>query len=310
MRVMVTGAAGFIGTHLANALAEAGNHVVGFDLAKSVDATPGASSIEYVVGDIRDNNAVASAMKGVDVVFHQAAIASVPASFDDPATCMSVNTVGSTVVMEEARRAGVQRVIMASTSAVYGDDPTPLKHEGLAPRPQSPYAVSKLSMEHIANVFAHQYDMSMIALRYFNVYGPGQPATGGYAALVPAVFAALRAGEPVTIYGTGENTRGYVHVSDVVKANIAASVVALDANNPFEILNIASSEVTSVSDVVHAVANALGVAPNAVHVPPRAGDILHSRADISRSEKVLGFAPTVAFADGIRGMARMQVQSV
>lgn len=302
MNIVVTGAAGFIGGHLARTLAADGHRLSTIDMESLAESTCALGSVREFRGDIRDAALVSEALGGAEVVFHQAALASVPESFADPAYCMSVNAEGSAVILEQARIAGVRRVVMASTSAIYGDDPTPLKHEALAPAPRSPYAVSKLSMELLGDIYARELGLEVVALRYFNVFGPGQPADGGYAAVIPAFFAALRSGKPVQIYGDGSQTRAFVHVSDVVRANLLAATV--DFVDPgLQVMNIASSEVTSITDVLTGVASALGVQPRANHHPWREGDIRDSRADISMAQRLLGFEPVIAFADGITAMA-------
>lgn len=301
MRVVVTGAAGFIGTHLAQTLADQGNEVVAVD----VRPTPAYPGIEAVMGDIRDVSLMSEATRGADVVYHQAAMVSVPQTFVEPAECMSVNVTGSAVVFEQARLAGVKRVVMASTSAIYGDDPTPVKHERLAPAPRSPYAVSKLAMEHLADVYARQYGMSMVALRYFNVYGPGQPAEGGYAAVIPAILKAIRTEQAMNVYGDGEQTRSFVHVADVVRANQLAAAMELPAEHPFLIANIVNPEVVSVNYLLDLFTEAadteIGLNPH----PERDGDIKHSAGDGTVATEVLGFEPEISLHKGIEGLVRM-----
>lgn len=295
MRVVVTGAAGFIGSHIAQTYADKGHEVVGIDTRPMADY----AGIKPVQGDIRDVDLMASAMRNADVVFHQAAMVSVPETFVEPVECMSVNVSGSANVFEQARIAGVKRIVMASTSAVYGDDPTPVKHEGLDPKPMSPYAVSKLAMEHLAAVYARQYGMSMVALRYFNVYGPGQPAEGGYAAVIPAIMRAISTAQPMNIYGDGEQTRSFVNVADVVRANELASAVELPNDLPMLIANIANPDVVSLNMLLKSFSLATGGEIATLTRPEREGDIRHSAGDGTVARETLGFEPTVSLQQGI-----------
>lgn len=295
MRVVVTGAAGFIGAHLTRTLADQGHEVMAVDILP-VAKYPG---VIPVIGDIRDTLLMAKTLDGTDVVYHQAAVASVPASFADPALCMSVNVVGSATVFEQARLAGVKRVLMASTSAVYGDDPTPVKHERLAPKPMSPYAVSKLAMEQLAEVYARQYGMSMVALRYFNVYGPGQPAEGGYAAVIPAILRAIQTNQPMSVYGDGEQTRSFVHVADVVRSNQLAATVELPGQYPMLVANITNPVVVSLNVLLKTFSAAIGNEVAINTQPEREGDIKHSAGDGSIAHNVLGFQASITLEQGI-----------
>lgn len=300
MKMMVTGAAGFIGTHLARSLAEAGHDMVAVDISEFHPDLQKAETISCVTADIRDESKMAEAMVGVNVVFHQAAMASVPESFANPAKCMDINVVGSTVVFEQARLAGVNRVVMASTSAIYGDDPTPVKNEGLTPAPRSPYAVSKLAMEQLADVYARQYGMEMVALRYFNVYGPGQPAEGGYAAVIPAIRKAVETKQPMVVYGDGEQTRSFIYVDDVVRANKLASTMDLQNTSTFFVGNLATDEVISINDLLRVAEDVIGGVVPIETRPEREGDIKHSAGDTALLKKKLGFAAEIPLSEGMR----------
>lgn len=298
MLALVTGAAGFIGGHLAQSLAEQGHDVIGLDLVQT-NLKGTNERIRWVQGDILDVALVAELMRGVDVVFHQAAVASVPQSFDDPAHCISVNVAGSAVIFEQARLAGAKRVVMASTSAIYGDDPTPIKHEKLIPAPRSPYAVSKLAMEQLADVYARQYGMTMVALRYFNVYGPGQPAEGGYAAVIPAILRSIRTGEPMTVYGDGEQTRSFVYVGDVIRANMLAAEVTLEGPGAL-VANIAGSSAVSLNELLRTLETVTGFETPIEQKPARMGDIRHSSGSVVRAKEHLGFEPTTPLERGLQ----------
>lgn len=298
-RVLVTGAAGFIGGHLARTLASSGQDVIALDVEPLAESTLALKRITPVQGDIRDRQLVATAMQGVSVVYHQAAVASVPESFTDPAHCMAVNSEGSAIIFEQARLAGVQRVVMASTSAVYGDDPTPIKHEQLTPKPMSPYAVSKLAMEMLADVYARQYGMEMIALRYFNVYGPGQPAEGGYAAVIPAIRKAILTGQPMPVYGDGEQTRSFIYVGDIVRANQLAASTVLSASEGVVIANLASDVATSLNMLLQSFEEVIGRPIPVEMRPEREGDIKHSAGDTSYARERFGFVADVTLIDGL-----------
>lgn len=298
-RFLVTGAAGFIGGHLARSLAADGCAVTTLDTRHLEPITREMDGITEITGDIRDAPTVAKAVGDVDVIFHQAAMASVPESFADPALCMSINTVGSANIFEQARLAGVKRVVMASTSAVYGDDPTPVKHEGLIPAPRSPYAVSKLAMEQLADVYAREFGMEMIAFRYFNVYGPGQPAEGGYAAVMPAIRKAIRTGQPFDLYGDGGQSRSFIYVGDIVRANIAAALVDVDPGEGVIIANLASDQVVSLNTLLHTFEHVVGHKIEVNSYPEREGDIRNSAGDTSFAHRRFGFTADIPLVTGI-----------
>lgn len=302
MRVLVTGAAGFIGGHLTRALAALGHEVVALDIVPYDGSPEDTGHIEPVTVDIRDAAAVAVAMQGVQMVWHQAAMASVPASFDDPSACMAINATGSANIFEQARLAGVKRIMMASTSAIYGDDPTPIKHERLTPRPQSPYAVSKLAMEHLADVYARQLDMEMVAFRYFNVYGPGQPEEGGYAAVMPAIRKAIRTGQPFKVFGDGEQTRSFIYVGDIVRANLLAAEVQVNPADGVVIANLASTGAISLNDLLEVFSETIGTPVQVETHPEREGDIKHSAGDVTYAREYFGFEPEVELREGVSAL--------
>ncbi|RYE78643.1 MAG: NAD-dependent epimerase/dehydratase family protein, partial [Myxococcales bacterium] len=252
-RYLVTGGAGFIGSNLAAALARAGEPVRAYDdlstgrwalLDRALAGGSGAA-VERVTADMRDREALARAMAGVEVVFHQAADGSVPRSVDEPLRVDGVNVHGTVAVLEAARHAGVRRVLFAASSAAYGDDPALPKREDMPPAPLSPYAVSKLAGEMYLRVFASLYGLETLSLRYFNVFGPGQLPDGAYAAAIPRLAQAALAGLAPTVYGDGEQTRDFCFIDNVVAANLLA------AHSPHrfagEVVNIAGGRVVSLN---------------------------------------------------------------
>ena len=302
-RYLVTGGAGFIGSNLTAALARAGEQVVALDDLSTgrwslVDRLLGAGDarVERVTASILDADAVARAMKGVDVVFHEAAMASVQRSIDDPIGCEDINVRGTLVVLEAARHAGVRRVVFASSSAVYGDDPSMPKGESSPIRPLSPYAATKLSGEVYLGLYAKLFGVETIGFRNFNVFGQNQLPEGPYAAAIPRFAWAWLNGRPATIYGDGLQTRDFAHVDDIVRANLLAAASPRAFHG--EIVNLAGGTAISLLDVLASL-RALGLSGDVQHEAPRVGDVRHSRADLARASSVLGFAPEVAWERGL-----------
>ena len=301
-RYLVTGGAGFIGSHLALALAAAGQHVRVFDDFSSgrlehlagADALPGV--IEIVRGDLRDAAAVRAAAEGIQVIFHEGAIASVPRSLVEPTTTLDVNVKGLLNTLEAARSGGARRVVIASSSAIYGDTPDLPLSERLTPRPLSPYAAHKLADEQLCAVYGRLYGLETVALRYFNVFGPRQDPNSEYSAVIPRFVARLRGGQRPIIYGDGEQTRDFIHISDVVRANLLAASVPGAVGGVY---NIGSGQGASLKQVLAAAGDLLGVRPQPDYQPPRAGDIHDSVADISLARAELGFIPQTTFRDGL-----------
>jgi len=297
---LVTGGAGFIGSHLVSRLLAGGASVRVFDDESSGDfgRLDGlAGDLERVRGDVRDVAALARATAGVDRVFHQAADVSVPRSVEDPVTTYAVNVTGTLNVLEAARAAGVRRVVMASSSAVYGDDPEMPKRESMTPRPISPYASSKLADEGLCEVWARCYGLETVALRYFNVYGPGQDPRSPYAAVIPRFVEAIAAGRRPTIFGDGEQTRDFVYVGDVVEANLLAMAAP---GAPGRSFNVASGGGISLNRMLGVMGDVYGRTLTADHEPERAGDVEHSLADPGLAAEVLGFRAATPFAEGLR----------
>lgn len=298
--VAVTGGAGFIGSHLVDALVERGAKVTVLDdLSNGLE-----SNLEHVRGrirflkdDIRDPEACREAVAGAQFVFHQAARGSVPRSMADPVGTIDINVRGTATVFAACRDEGVPAVVYASSSSVYGDSPTLPKREGEEGRPLSPYALTKLMNEQLADVFSRCFRMRLIGLRYFNVFGPRQRPDGTYAAVVPRFFAAGRKGESPTIYGDGEQSRDFTYVGDVVNANLLAAGAPETAWG--RAYNIAPGRRTTINALAKAILDALGVACVPIHEPQRAGEVLHSCGDVAAAADTLGFRASTCLEEGI-----------
>lgn len=299
-RYLVTGGAGFIGSHLVEALARSGEEVRVFDNLSTGDRKNlrGLEDrIDFIEGDIRDYPAVLEAMTGVEFVLHQAALPSVPRSIRDPITSADVNIRGTLHVLQAAREADARRVVAASSSSVYGDNPALPKHEDMCPRPISPYAVSKLAGEQYCQSFWRVYGLETVALRYFNVFGPRQSPTSQYAAVIPKFIAALLSRQPLPVHGDGKQSRDFTYVENVVQANLLACT-ASDA--PGRAFNVACGQRHTLLDLIEALSSVHDADVQVSHTAPRPGDVAHSLADISLARTILGYDPTVDFANGLR----------
>jgi nucleoside-diphosphate-sugar epimerase len=297
--MLVTGGAGFIGAHLVERLVREGRQVRVFDnfaSGRRENLAAVAADVEIVAGDVRDADAVARAARGCEVVFHQAAEVSVPRSLADPRATYAVNVAGTLNVLLAARDAGCRRVVMASSSAVYGSAPELPKREAMAPAPISPYAASKLADEQLGAVFAASYGLETVALRYFNVYGPRQDPASRYAAAIPRFIEALASGARPIVYGDGEQTRDFVFVADVVEANLRAARAAGVAGEAF---NVATGRSVTLNAVLRILADLLGTPALPDYRPARPGDIRHSAADVSQARGRLGFLAKIGLADGL-----------
>ena len=298
--VLVTGAAGFIGSHLVDALLERGARVRGLDNysnGRPANLAGCRDRIEMIEGDIRDLPTCRRACAEVDLIFHEAAVGSVPRSIEDPATTLAANVGGTANLFAAARDAKVRRLIYASSSSVYGDSPALPKREGQEGSPLSPYAASKVMNEELAAVFGRCYGMELIGLRYFNVYGPRQDPDGQYAAVIPRFFKAYAAGKAPVIYGDGEQSRDFTFVADAVAANLRAA--AAPSTSLGRAYNIAGGRGTTVNDLARAIRETLGGGSDPRHEAARNGEVKHSIADISLAREVLGYAPTVGLPEGI-----------
>lgn len=297
--ILVTGGAGFIGSHIARSLAENGERVRVLDNLSSgrSDNLAGiAGEIEVIEGDLRDAEVVARAVDGCEVVYHQAAVPSVPRSVADPRTSLDAGITGTLNVLLAARDRGARRVVFASSSSIYGDTPVMPKHEDMTPKPLSPYAISKLSAEQLCGVFTRLYGLETVALRYFNVFGPNQDPASEYAAVIPKFIAAVAAGERPTIFGDGEQSRDFTYIANVVDANLRAAEVPEASGRVF---NIASGRAITVNRMLALVGELLDKPAEADYTDPRPGDIRDSLADISAARDVLGYDPEVSFEDGM-----------
>ncbi|NPA30715.1 MAG: NAD-dependent epimerase/dehydratase family protein [Chloroflexi bacterium] len=298
---LVTGGAGFIGSHLVEALLARGVRVTvldDFSTGRAANLEPFRTHPDLVVvrGDVRDPAALARVMPQAEVVFHLAAFVSVPGSIEDPLACMDINEHGTGRVLEAARQAGVRRVVLVSSAAVYGDhDARPL-HEDLPPRALSPYAASKIANEALAQAYTHM-GLPTVALRLFNVYGPRQRTDSSYAAAIPLFVERLRAGQPPVVYGDGRQTRDFVFVSDVVDALLAAADAA---QAPGRAYNVCTGQAVSVLDLLAELYRFFPHAPDPEFAPPRAGDIRHSVGDPGRAARELGFRTRVSLPQGLR----------
>lgn len=299
---LVTGGAGFIGSSIARRLAQGGDRVrVMDDLSsgrlENLGSALASGQIEVVEASILDEGALARAVLGVDVVFHEAAISSVSRSLAEPLTIHEVNATGTLRVLAAARQAGVRRVVYAASASAYGDAPEPRKVETLAPRPLSPYAVSKLAGEHYCAVYNAVYGLETVALRYFNVFGAHQDPASEYAAVVPRFVTAALEGRAATVFGDGEQTRDFCHIDDVVAANLAAAEAPAAAGGMY---NVATGQAVSLNQVLDLLGDILGRAVAHRREPAREGDIRHSLADVSAARRALGYEARVPLREGLR----------
>jgi UDP-glucose 4-epimerase len=304
MSILVTGGAGFIGSHIARTLVSRGKTVRIFDnfsTGKKENIEDLAGKVEVVHGDLRDMKILESALSGVTQVYHQAAVGSVPRSIADPFETQTANVNGTLNLLWKCREAGVRRVVIAGSSSVYGDTPGMPRVETLLPAPLSPYALSKLSQEMFGRIFTRTYGLETVTLRYFNIFGPYQDPDSEYAAVIPRFIRAMITGAPVTINGTGEQSRDFTFVENAVEANILAMETTSGVGEAF---NVGCGSSYSILDLVKALAEILKVTPEIRHNPPRAGDPAASQADISKAKAHLGYEPRVFFREGLERTAQ------
>ncbi len=308
---LVTGGAGFIGSHIVQELVRRGQRVRVLDdlsTGKREHLAPFMADIEFMEGDLRDAETVRQAVEGVEYVLHQGALPSVPRSIADPITSDEVNVIGTLNVLLAARDAGVKRVVYASSASVYGNAPALPKVETMRPEPGSPYAVNKMAGEHYCQVFTQVYGLETVSLRYFNVFGPRQDPTSQYSAVIPIFISKLLQGQSPVVYGDGLQSRDFTHVSDNVQANLLACVAPDAAGGVF---NIASGQSYTLLELLDLLRKHLGIDIAHVHAPERSGDVKHSLADIGRAERTLGYRPGVSFEEGlVRTLAWYQRQGV
>lgn len=297
---LVTGGAGFIGSHIATRLVEQGARVRVLDnLSTGSRANFGhiADQIEFIEGDICDPNMVDEAVAGTEIVFHQAALASVPLSLEQPLRTHADCVTGTLHVLDAARRNGVRRVVYAASSSAYGDCPIMPKRESYVPEVISPYAAAKLAGEYYCQAFAAAYDLEVVRLRYFNVFGPRQDPKSPYSAVIPLFASALLDGRSPLIFGTGEQSRDFVYVQSVVDANLLAATTPGVSGNVY---NVASGTTISVIELLRMICDLMDQPFSPEFRPPRNGDVLHSSADISRTERDLGYVPRFTLHDGLK----------
>lgn len=297
---LVTGGAGFIGSHLVERLLKDGKKVRVIDnfvTGKRDNLRDNIEKIELVEGDILDLEIVKEAVHGTNVVFHQAALRSVPLSVDNPLATNEVNIQGTLNILLASRDAGVKRVVYASSSSVYGDSPRLPKTEDQACAPISPYAVSKLAGENYCSVFTKVYGLETISLRYFNVFGPRQDPRSQYAAVIPKFISRALKGHPLEVHGDGLQSRDFTYIDDVVQANLLAAEAERGVG---EMFNVASGKAYSLLDLIATLSRILGKDLQWIHTPSRPGDVRHTLADISKARRILGYRIHPDFEQGLR----------
>jgi UDP-N-acetylglucosamine/UDP-N-acetyl-alpha-D-glucosaminouronate 4-epimerase len=301
-KYLVTGVAGFIGSAIVRALIPNGSVVRGLDdfsTGKPENIAELKGSLDFHQVSLLDPSGLATAFKGIDCIFHQAALPSVPKSVAEPKLTNSVNIDGTLNLLLAARDAGVRRVVYAASSSAYGESQVLPKHEEMAPAPISPYAVQKLTGEHYMHTFATVYGLETVSLRYFNIFGPRQDANSQYSAVLAKFITSMLAGESPTIYGDGEQSRDFTFVDNAVQANLLASEAAADAVSG-KVFNVATGTRFSLNQTYQLLQNIIGFSGAARYADARAGDVRHSLADISLAKKHLRYSPTVSFEVGLR----------
>ena len=299
MRALVTGGGGFIGSHIVDALLRDGYDVRvldNFSTGERRNLLHVAGDVDIVEGDMRSFERAHSAAKGCDLIFHQAALPSVPRSVADPLTTSEVNITGTLNVLLAARDADVGRVVYASSSSAYGANPAEVKDESLAVAPMSPYAVAKYAGEANCHAFWRVYGLETVAIRYFNVFGPRQSPVSEYAAVIPNFIVAALLDEPVTIHGDGLQSRDFTYIDNVVQANLLAAKAPGVAG---EVFNIAMGQTHTLIDLLGEIERIAGVEVERIHTDGRLGDVRMSLADITKARERLGYEPTVAFREGL-----------
>ncbi|MEZ6134747.1 MAG: SDR family oxidoreductase [Pirellulaceae bacterium] len=298
-KVLVTGGAGFIASHIATACVQRGDHVrvldnlsMGFmrNIAHIID------DIEFIEGDVADEETVARAVQGVDLVFHQAALASVPMSIERPLATHHSCVTGTVNLLNQAAKAGVQRVVYAASSSAYGDRPFTAKRETDLPQVLSPYAAAKLAGELYCQAFYHSFGLETVGLRYFNVFGPRQDPASPYSAVIPLFVTAILSGKPPTVFGDGGQSRDFIFIENVVHGNLLAAETPAAAG---QIFNMAEGRQTSLLQLLDLLSKLLGKSVEPDFQPARPGDVRESLADISLARRVLGYAPQVSLENGL-----------
>lgn len=297
---LVTGGAGFIGSHLVAALLSRGDRVRvldNFSTSRRENLTPFQGKIDLIEGDLRNPADCERACDGVEVIFHEGAVPSVPRSVDEPVMTHGCNVDGTFNILEAARLAKCRRLIYAASSSAYGDTATLPKHEEILPQPLSPYGVQKLVGEFYCRGYYECFGFETLSLRYFNVFGPRQDPKSQYAAAIPAFVTSILAGKSPTIYGDGEQTRDFTYIANIVHANFLAAKAEKTCG---EVINIACGERITINRIIARINEYLGKDVRPEYVPKRAGDIRDSFADIGLAKKIIGFEPQVLFDEGLR----------
>lgn len=300
MNYLVTGGAGFIGSHIAAHLCSKGNVRVLDNFSTGKLENLANLDVDIVDGDFCDRGVIRDALDGIDVVFHEGALCSVSRSIDDPVATHDVNATGTLTVLEACRHAGVKRIVMASSSSVYGNAPTLPKSEEMQPSPLSPYAISKLVSEHYCQVYFRCFGLETVALRYFNVFGPRQDPGSEYAAVIPKFMSAIQAGKPPVIFGDGTQSRDFTYVENVVRANILAAETKAAAG---EVFNVGCGERYSLLDLISHMEKLFGTMITPIMDDPRPGDVAHSLASTDKAKSILGYEPVVGFNEGLHRTA-------
>jgi len=296
---VVTGGGGFIGSHIARALVRQGQRVRIFDNGMTSGPqrlTDVLADIEWIADDLRDSEALQRAFAGVEVVFHQAAVASVPRSIAEPTLAHAINLTGTLNVLDAACRAGVRRVVYASSSAVYGVLPGSPKSEAMPVEPLSPYAAQKLAGEHYCRIWQQLHGLETVSLRYFNVYGPGQDPQSEYAAVIPKFITTVLRGDTPTVFGDGEQSRDFIYIEDIVNANLRA---AMQSEAVGHVFNVGTGGSSTLNQLLAELARITGREIHPNYTDARPGDVRESLADISLLKAILGYQPTVPFGTGL-----------
>ncbi|RKX25133.1 MAG: LPS biosynthesis protein WbpP [Candidatus Zixiibacteriota bacterium] len=299
MRFLITGGAGFIGSNIAEALVTNGDKVRildNFSSGRKENLVGLENKVEVIEGDIRDYWTVLQAVDGIDYVLHQAALPSVPRSVENPLTSNEVNINGTLNVLEAAKNAGVKKLVMASSSSIYGESEELPKHEGMTPCPLSPYAITKLTGEYYLKVYWKLYQFPTVALRYFNIFGPKQDPSSQYSAVIPKFITSLLGDYPPTVFGDGKQSRDFTYIDNCVQANILAATDDRLCGDQF---NVACGDQFTLNDLLNQLRKIIGTETKANYVDPRPGDIKHSFATIDKLGK-FGYKPTVGFEEGLR----------